>query len=143
MNLKGIFLVLVLGTFMALVMACSTEQAASSTSPDLRPVDANAAEITTAQQSQGSNPIGKVSAAEIPVDARSTTMTQQPTSALMARLTEPATAIAGTGNALVQMGNGDGIGILVRGFGEVSAAPDVAVLNLGVEFFRQHRRQCP
>ena len=132
MNTRGIMLSLAIGALITLGLACSSEPETASNIPS-----PGAATAETTLSTEVSAPVGKgtVLAAERPAETVTSPDPSENTQAVTTSVTAPASMDAGVSGSVIQSANGQPLGVMVSGRGEVSAAPDIAILNLGVESF--------
>ena len=78
---------------------------------------------------------GTVLAAEMPAETVASPVVLQSVLPATTGVSDPVDSIAQTSGSVVQSAGGQPLGVVVSGRGEVSAAPDIAILNLGVESF--------
>ena len=135
MRIKGIIPLLVIGTLMALALACSSEQETPAAATNATNLGAATAETTLSGETPAAVGNGAALAAEKPVETgTSPGVSRSATSATTSVYAPPAFGTRNSGT-VVQSANGQPLGVMVSGRGEVSAAPDIAILNLGVESF--------
>jgi uncharacterized protein YggE len=74
-------------------------------------------------------------AAEKPAETVASPVVSQSVRLATTGVSDPVDSTARTSGSVVQSAGGQPLGVAVSGRGEVSAAPDIAILNLGVESF--------
>ncbi len=135
MRIKGIIPLLVIGTLMALALACSSEQETPTAATNAASLGAATPETTLS----GEPPAVAGSSTALAAEKSAETGTSPGVSRSATSATTSVSAPAVFGNrangTVVQSANGQPLGVMVSGRGEVSAAPDIAILNLGVESF--------
>ena len=139
MNVRGIMLALAIGALTTLGLACSSETETGTAASNIPGSGAATAETTLHTESPA--PVGNgtsnstVLAAERPAGAATVAGAVQSAPSATAGVAAPVNVAARAGGTVLQSANGQPMGVMVSGRGEVSSAPDVAILNLGVESF--------
>ncbi len=122
-----------IGTLMAL--ACSSQQETPTSLSNAPSPGAPTAETTLSSETPVAVGKGTVLAAEMPAEAVASPVVLQSVLPAATGVSDPVDSTAWTSGSVVQASGGQPLGVVVSRRGEVSAAPDIAILNLGVESF--------
>ena len=133
MRIRGIIALLVLSMLMAL--DCSSQQGSPASSSDAPSPGVPAAETTLSSETPVAVGNGAVLSAEKPAETVASPGASQRIPPATTGVSAPDDLTARTSGSVVQPATGQPLGVMVSGRGEVSAAPDIAILNLGVESF--------
>ena len=134
-RIQWIILLLAVGTLMALALACSSEQETPTLTSSSPSPGAPTGETTLSGKTPAEAGEGTVLAAERPAETVTSPGVSQSAPPATTSESAPVDLTAQTSGTVVQSANGQPLGVMVSGRGEVSAAPDIAMLNLGVESF--------
>ena len=135
MRIRGIIALLVISTLMALALACSSQQETPTSLSNAPSPGVPTAETTLSSETPVAVGNGAVLAAEKPAETVASPVVSQSVRPATTGVSDPVDSAARTSGSVVQSAGGQPLGVVVSGRGEVSAAPDIAILNLGVETF--------
>ena len=135
MKIRVTILSLAIGALITLGLACSSRPETAETVSNIPSPGAATGEtsLSTGVSTPGGE--GAVLAAERTAEAITSFGHSKDTPSMSTSVTAPAGMDAGASGSVIQSANGQPLGVMVSGRGEVSAAPDIAILNLGVESF--------
>ena len=134
-RIRGIIALLVISMLMALALACSSQQETPTSLSDAPSPGVPTAETTLFSETPVAVGNGAVLPAEKPAETVASPGASQRIPPATTGVSAPVDLTARTSGSVVQSANGQPLGVMVSGRGEVSAAPDIAILNLGVESF--------
>ena len=120
---------------MALALACSSEREIPTAVTNATSQGAATAETTLSIETPAAVGNGTVLASEKPVETGTIPGVSRSATSSTTNVYTPGAEGALTSRTVVQAANGQPLGVMVSGRGEVSAAPDIAILNLGIESF--------
>ena len=135
MNIPRTIPALAIGILLTLALACSSEQETPTAATNTTSQGDSAAEATLSGETPTALGNDAVLAAEKPAETITNPVTSQIVPPVTTGISAPGAEGSRTRGTVVQSDNEQPLGVIVSGRGEVSAAPDVAILNLGVESF--------